>query len=69
MNFLSSLLIQNKIRLDVTKKSLIRLPGKSFGLKFIPSQSDSFRFIPKSVSAPIRTHSNQSEKSFQSRSM
>ena len=44
-------------------------PGKSFGLKFIPSQSDSFRFIPKSVSAPIRTHSNQSEKSFQSRLM
>ena len=39
-------------------------PGKSFGLKFIPRQSDSFRFIPKSVSAPIRTHSNQSEKVF-----
>ena len=25
-------------------------PGKRFGLKFIPNQSDSFRFIPKSVS-------------------
>ena len=35
-------------------------PGKSSGLKFILRQSDSFRFIPKSVSAPIRTHSNQS---------
>ena len=46
-----------------------RYPGNSFGLKFIPRQSDSFRFIPKSVSAPIRTPSNQSEKSFQSRLM
>ena len=27
-------------------------PGQSFGLKFIPNQSDLFRFIPKSVSAP-----------------
>ena len=44
-------------------------PGKSFGLKFIPNQSDSFLFIPKSVSAPIRTHPSQSEKSFQSRLM
>ena len=52
-----------------SKAFAVKNPGKSFGLKFIPSQSDSFRFIPKSVSAPIRTHSNQSEKSFQSRSM
>ena len=26
------------------------IPGKSFGLKFIPNQSDLFRFIPESVS-------------------
>ena len=44
-------------------------PGESFGLKFIPNQSDLFRFIPKSVSAPIQTHPSQSEKSFQSRLM
>ena len=48
---------------------LLAYPGKRFGLKFIPRQSDLFRFIPKSVSAPTRTHSNQSEKSFQSRLM
>ena len=41
-----------------------KCPGKCFGLKFIPRQSDSFWFIPKSVSAPIRTPSNQSEKKF-----
>ena len=51
------------------KMALKGNPGKSFGLKFIRRQSDSFRFIPKSVSAPIRTHLNQSEKSFQSRLM
>ena len=38
------------------KKKVFNYPGKSFGLKFIPNQSDSFRFIPKSVSAPIRVN-------------
>ena len=47
----------------------IDCPGKSFGLNFIPNQSDLCRFIPKSVSAPIRTHPIQSEKSFQFRLM
>ena len=44
-------------------------PGKSFEFKFIPKQSDLFRFIPKSVSELIRTHPSQPEKSFQSRLM
>ena len=38
--------------------------GKSVGLKFIPNQSNLFRFIPKSVSALIRTHPSQSEEIF-----
>ena len=32
-------------------------------LKFIPTQSDLFRFIPKCVSEPVRTHASQSENS------
>ena len=42
-------------------------PCKSFGLKFIPNQSDLFRFIPKFV--PKLCNSSQSEKSFRSRLM
>ena len=33
-----------------------RFPGNSFGLKFIPNQSDLFRFISKSVSELIRVN-------------
>ena len=44
-------------------------PGESIGLKFIPSQSELFRFIPKSVSEPVRIILNQSEKCFVSRFM
>ena len=39
-------------------------PGESIGLKFIPSQSELFRFIPISVSDPMRIIPNQSEKRF-----
>ena len=39
---------------ETNTKYISQYPGKRFGLKFIPRQSDSFRFIPKSVSAPIR---------------
>ena len=39
-------------------------PGESIGLKFIPSQSELFRFIPISVSEPMRIILNQSEKRF-----
>ena len=41
-----------------------RNPSKSFGLKFIPNQLDSFRFIQKSVSKLIQTHPSQFEKKF-----
>ena len=44
-------------------------PGESIGLKFIPSQSELFRFIPISVSEPMRIIPNQSEKRFVSRLM
>ena len=43
--------------------------GESIGLKFIPSQSGLFRFIPISVSDPMRIIPNQSEKHFESRLM
>ena len=36
-------------------------------MKIIPNRSYLFRFIPKSVSAPIRTHSSLPEKIFESR--
>ena len=39
-------------------------PGESIGLKFIPSQLELFRFIPISVSEPMRIIPNQSEKCF-----
>ena len=42
-------------------------PGESIGLKFSPSQSELFRFIPISVSEPMRIIPNQSEKRFVSR--
>ena len=42
-------------------------PGERNGLKFIPSQSELFRFIPMSVSEPMRIILNQSEKRFVSR--
>ena len=41
-----------------------RSPGESIGLKFIPSQSELFLFIPISVSEPMRIIPNQSEKLF-----
>ena len=46
--------------------NLARCPGKSFGLKFIPNQSDLFRFMPKSVSELVQTYLSQSKKSVQS---
>ena len=39
-------------------------PGESIRLKFIPSQSELFRFIPIFVSEPMRIIPNQSEKRF-----
>ena len=45
------------------------IPGESIGLKFIPSQSELFRFIPIFVSEPMRIIPNQSEKRFVSRLM
>ena len=39
-------------------------PGENIGLKFIPSQSELFRFIPISVSEPMRIIPNQSEIKF-----
>ena len=42
------------------------IPSKSFGLNFIPNQSDLFWFIPKSGSELIWTHPSQYEKSSQS---
>ena len=45
------------------------IPGECIGLKFIPSQSELFRFIPIFVSEPIRIIPNQSEKRFISRLM
>ena len=44
-------------------------PGESIGYEFITSQSELFRFIPISVSEPMRIIPNQSEKSFVSRLM
>ena len=44
-------------------------PGESIGLKFIPRQSELFRFIPIFVSEPMRIIPNQSEKRFVSRLM
>ena len=43
--------------------------GESIGLKFFPSQLELFRFIPISVSEPMRIIPNQSEKLFVSRLM
>ena len=42
-------------------------PGESIGLKFIPSQSELFRFIPIYVSKLMGIIPNQSEKRFVSR--
>ena len=42
----------------------LHYPSESIGLKFIPSQSELFRFIPISVSEPMRIIPNQSEKRF-----
>ena len=39
-------------------------PGESIGLKFIPSQSELFRFLPIPVSEPMRIIPNRSEKRF-----
>ena len=44
-------------------------PGESIGLKFIPSQSELFQFIPICVSELMRIIPNQSEKRFVSRLM
>ena len=50
-------------------KSYENNPGESIGLKFIPSQSELFRFIPISVSEQMRIIPNQYEKRFVSRLM
>ena len=47
----------------------VHYPGGSIELKFIPSQSELFRFIPIFVSEPMRIIPNQSEKRFVSRLM
>ena len=52
-----------------SKDGLIRIPGESIGLKFIPSQSELFRFIPISVSESMRIIPNKSEKRVVSRLM
>ena len=69
VQFLSIVLFVKVTYISNGSLAWVAYPGKSFGLKFIPSESDSFRFIPKSVPAPIRTHPSQSEKSFQSHLM
>ena len=51
------------------KISLQVSPGESIGLKFIPSQSELFRFISIFVSEPMRIIPNQSESRFVSRLM
>ena len=49
--------------------SLRSYPGERIGLKFIPSESELFRAIPKSVSEPFRVIRNKSEKRFVSHIM
>ena len=44
-------------------------PDENIGLKFIPSQSELFRYIPISVSEPMLIIPNHSEKRFVSRLM
>ena len=48
---------------------LVTLHGGSIGYEFIPSHSEIFRFIPISVSEPMRIIPNESEKRFVSRLM
>ena len=43
---------------------LDKTPGETIRMKFIPSQSKLFRFIPISASEPMRIIPNQSEKIF-----
>ena len=45
------------------------IPGESIGLKFIPSQTELFRFISISVSEPMQIIPKQSEKRFVSHLM
>ena len=47
----------------------VKNAGKNIGLKFIPSQSELFRFIPISVCEPMRIIPNQSKIRFVSRLM
>ena len=50
-----------------TRNDLYRIsnyPCESIGLKFIPRRTEIFRFIPISVSEPMRILPNQSEKRF-----
>ena len=54
---------------QITKITFRVFPGESMGQEFIPSQSELFRFIPISVSEPIRIIPDQSEKRFVSRLM
>ena len=54
---------------DCTNYLKQHYPGEDIGLKFIPSQSELFRFIPISVSEPMRIIPNQSEKRLLSRLM
>ena len=62
-------MIVSKIWLLLNILKIYKSPGKSIGLKFIPSQLELFRFIPISVSEPMRIIPNQSEQLFVSRLM
>ena len=57
------------IRFNTNESESIRisLAGEGIGSKFIPSQSELFRFIPISVSEPMRIIPNHSEKRFVTR--
>ena len=50
-------------------KNTVKNTGESIRLKFIPSQSEIFPFIPISISEPMRIIPNQSEKRFVTRLM
>ena len=58
-------------RVEKDKRLLTRIndSGESIGQELILSQSELFRFIPISVSKPMRIIPNQSEKRFVTRLM
>ena len=57
----------NLLKVTSTLRNIF--PGESIRFKFIPSQSELFRFIPISISEPMRIIANQSEKCFVSHLM